>query len=223
MNRRTSAMGRILATLALITVVVAGALIAIPSIMNADAPEPPPSRGPTQEPTQQPSRSPSPTPDPTDTADGLISGPVEIEDEGDGFRLDLPDGWYTNAPGSSEDPYRWFGPEPFDPVTADTWTVPITISMQVGGSYGPGGKVISQKAVTVGGFSAVRMEIQGEAGGFIPPNALNTAYLVAVDGEPVRDQFPGRWLLAALHGQAGDYEANQLVLDQLLGTLEVLD
>lgn len=210
-----------LASIALAAVVAAGVLIAVPSILSADPPDPPPS----QSPSPEPSRSPAPpaSPDPTDTADGLVAGPVQIEDERDGFRLDLPDGWYTNAPGSGDDAFAWFGPDRFDPATADGWTVPIRISMHSRSSYGPGGILVSREPVMVGGFSALRMEIQGEAGGFIPPNALRYVYLVAIDGEMVDDVYPGRFLVATLHGEAGDYEANQAVLDRLMDSLEILD
>lgn len=218
-----------LVSIALAAVVATGILIAVPRILSADPSGPPPSQSPSQspspEPSPEPSRSPSPSPspDPTDTADGLVAGPVRIEDEQDGFALDLPDGWYTNAPGSADDAFAWFGPDRFDPATADSWTVPIRIMTGFNSAYGPGGIVISQEPVVVGGFPAVRMEIQGEGGGFIPPNALVSVYLVGIDGEMVDDVFPGRFLVATLHGTAGDYEANQAVLDGLMESLEILD
>jgi hypothetical protein len=217
--------------MALAAVVAAGALVVVPRILSANPSDPPPSQSPsqspspdpTQEPSGPPSPSPSPSPDPTDTADGLVAGPGRVEDEQDGFALDLPDGWYTNAPGSADDAFAWFGPDRFDPATADGWTVPIRIMMGFNSAYGPGGIVVSQEDVVIGGFPAVRMEIQGEAGGFIPPNALNYVYLVEIDGEMVDDVFPGRFLVATLHGTAGDYEANQAVLDSLMESLEILD
>ncbi len=214
-----------LASIALAAVVAAGALIVVPRILSADPSDPPPSQSPSPEPSPDPSPSPSPSPspDPTDTADGLVVGPIQIEDEQDGFRLDLPDGWYTNGPGNGDDAFLWYGPERFNVETADNWTVPIRISMHAGGAYGPGGIVVSREPVVVGGFSAIRMEIQGEAGGFIPPNALNYVYLVAIDGEMVDDIFPGRFLLASLYGEAGDYEANQAVLDLLMESFEIVD
>ncbi len=154
---------------------------------------------------------------------------AECADPTETYRVTLPDGWWTNTtvahPVFGELPAcRFFAPEPFDLAG---WTeddsfprgVAFTIQYIPSGCIGSFLPLISSREATVDGRVAGVAEYARTENDGDPPGRYEYVVDLAPD---VECEAGGRFILAATDYQmAGDYEANKLLLDEVMASMRI--
>jgi hypothetical protein len=197
----------------------------------SDVPTASPQPSPTQEATAEPSETatapaslaPSASVDPTaftvapnPEADALFITRDECENVADGYRLELPDAWFTNTAIGEVPPCSWFAPTTFE--VDDPSEVPaeiaITIELIDGDSGSVSEDVISRETGIVGRTQeAVRVEWGSADGG--------RRYVYQIQLGPTPEEGPNILAMTSTE-MGGDYELNKAVLDRIIATMELL-
>lgn len=157
----------------------------------------------------------------TTTTEDATAGWVTCESPANGYRVDHPPGWTTNA-GDVMPPCSLFHPGPFDvPEQTEIPTdiaVAITVEPEPGGDPDAGGlgeRVLSEEEATVDGRPATRTEVEATGDALYPEGQRTTRWTVAVDG--------GR-IVAQTHDRGEPaYDDKQEILDRMVASLTVVD
>ena len=147
------------------------------------------------------------------------------------YRIDLPEGWWTNGAFDDDElgsisACRFFAPDEFDVTTGDREApVPdgaaISMDFLDGGCVGYINPVLESRATTVDGYAAVVSEL---AEGKLATNPASTYEYVVSLTPDLACEAGGRYIYAFTKRTfPGDYNENKLALDQMMQSLEVLE
>jgi hypothetical protein len=154
------------------------------------------------------------------TAPGGEATPQACTNDEDGYTVEYPSGWSTNA-GEVVPPCRFFHPEPFGvPEATEVIGLAVTVSVEpvpferVSGSDDLTEEELSREETTVAGRPAVRVETVSTGDGLLPEGIRSYRYAVDLDG---------RTLVAVTRDVEGlDYAGNQDVVDAMMASLELV-
>jgi len=197
------------------------------SEVSTASPKPSATQEATAEPSEtesaQPSAAPSASADPTaftvapnPEADALFLTRDQCENAADGYRIELPDAWYTNTGIGEVGPCSWFSPTTFevDDPSAVPAEIAITIELVEGDSGSVSEDVISRETGIVGRTQeAVRVEWGSSDGG--------RRYVYQIQLGPTPEEGPNIVAMTSTE-MGGDYELNKAVLDRIIATMELL-
>ena len=144
------------------------------------------------------------------------------------YSVTLPDGWWTNA--TYQHPQlgelaacRFFGPAPFDLAAATPEEfipdgVSLTIDYLDGGCVGSIYPMLSSRDVEVDGWAGSAAEFAQGTEGTDPAGS----YEYVINLRPDVDCEVGSFIVGRTDiDMAGDYEANKVVLDEIMASMEI--
>lgn len=175
--------------------------------------------------TPPPLDAPSPHPE----AEALFEDVRRCE-SGDGWAVDLPGTWFTNAAADGLPACSWFGSVPFD--VGDPTTPPdgvaIVIERRIGDAIEPIGlEHIFGMGATLAGVDAFWAERLGTGGGVIPEGERMLHYELLLNARiPVLDP-EAEWIYAGTStldaATEAEYELHKAVLHRIMASIELTD
>jgi hypothetical protein len=193
-----------------------------------DTPEPTPSPTAEATPSADPSESAEATPSPSmvegeggftyaanDDADALMDETFSCQNLDDGYEVDFPAEWNTNAEFGEVPPCSWFAPTEYETGAPGELPDDVAIEIKViDGDRGYEGEVVRRDEGMIGATQpATRVEVV-ELGGV-------TAYEYVVQLGPTLEEGPN--LVARTSSEmGGDFDLNRAILDRMMSTMEFI-